>query len=62
VRLKEEHPEIAHAAHKGQMIRGLGTRKACERSLSASSVVKGKGLEAGRCITVLYHVATENWC
>jgi hypothetical protein len=47
VRLKEEHPDIAHAAHKGQMVKDLETRKAGERSLSASSVVKRDGLEAG---------------
>ncbi|KAH8771272.1 hypothetical protein BGZ57DRAFT_434580 [Hyaloscypha finlandica] len=47
VRLKEERPEIAHAAHKGQMVRGLGTRKAGVGSLSASSVVKGDGFEVG---------------
>ena len=47
MRLKEERPEIAHAAHKGQMVRGLGTRKAGVGSLSASSVVKGDGFEVG---------------
>jgi hypothetical protein len=47
VRLKEEHPEIAHAAHKGQMVRDLETGKVGEKSLSASSVVKEGGLEAG---------------
>lgn len=26
-RLKEEHPEIAHAAHKGQMVRDIETGK-----------------------------------
>jgi hypothetical protein len=47
VRLKEEYPEIAHAAHKGEMVRDLETGKVGEGSLSASSVVKGAGLEAG---------------
>lgn len=47
MRLKEEQPEIAHAAHKGQMVRDLETGKVGERSLSASSVVKDGGLEAG---------------
>lgn len=47
MRLKGEHPQIAHAAHKGQMVRDLETRKASERSLSASSGVKWDGFEAG---------------
>ena len=39
-KLKEEHPEIAHAAHKGQMVRDVETGKVGEGSTTASSVVK----------------------
>jgi hypothetical protein len=39
-KLKEEHPEIAHAAHKGQMARDVETGKVGEGSTTASSVVK----------------------
>ncbi|KAE9363916.1 general substrate transporter [Stipitochalara longipes BDJ] len=44
-RLKEEHPEIAHAAHKGRMVRDVETGKVGEGSLTASSVVKEDGAE-----------------
>jgi len=47
-RLKEEHPEIAHAAHKGQMVRDVETGKVGVESLTNSDVVKEEGVEEGR--------------
>jgi hypothetical protein len=47
-RLREEHPEIAHAAHWGQVVRDVETGKVGEGSLTASSVVKDEGIEGRR--------------
>jgi hypothetical protein len=46
-RLKEEHPEIAHAAHKGQMVRDVETGKVGEGSITSSSALKEDGVEEG---------------
>jgi hypothetical protein len=44
-RLKEEHPEIAHAAHKGQKVQDVETGRVGEGSVTASSETKEDGAE-----------------